>query len=141
MWNQSCQQLKSPKPQHFHEFFIQKNQLFSREVKVEFLDKKWRFRTVWAGVSDNEEATTHNALQWYFILKSVLFIQNLGWNAIHWLKDNTIWLMFMTWEHLQKITEIFFSDAETLQWRSIDHDRKTNRVYKRQDLCTREYHY
>ena len=22
-WNQSCQQLKSPKPQHFHEFFIQ----------------------------------------------------------------------------------------------------------------------
>ena len=22
-WNQSCQQLKSPKPQHFHEFFTQ----------------------------------------------------------------------------------------------------------------------
>ena len=34
-WNQSCQQLKSPKPQHFHEFF---NQFFldnfSREIKV-----------------------------------------------------------------------------------------------------------
>ena len=45
-WNQSCQQLKSPKPQHFHEFFTQKNRQFSREIKVEFLDKKWRFRTV-----------------------------------------------------------------------------------------------
>ena len=45
-WNQSCQQLKSPKPQHFHEFFTQKNRQFSWEIKVEFLDKKWRFRTV-----------------------------------------------------------------------------------------------
>ena len=45
-WNQSCQQLKSPKPQHFHEFFTQKNRQFSQEIKVEFLDKKWRFRTV-----------------------------------------------------------------------------------------------
>ena len=46
-WNQSCQQLKSPKPQHFHEFFTQKNRQFSQEIKVEFLDKIWRFRTVW----------------------------------------------------------------------------------------------
>ena len=45
-WNQSCQQLRSPKPQHFHEFFSQKNRQFSQEFKVEFLDKKWRFRTV-----------------------------------------------------------------------------------------------
>ena len=35
------------KPQHFHEFFTPKNRQFSRELKVEFLDKKWRFRTVW----------------------------------------------------------------------------------------------
>ena len=29
-WNQSCQQLKSPKPQHFHEFFTQiKSTIFS----------------------------------------------------------------------------------------------------------------
>ena len=35
------------KPQHFHEFFTQKNRQFSRDIKVEFLDKKWRFRTVW----------------------------------------------------------------------------------------------
>ena len=45
-WNQSCQQLKSPKPQHFHEFFVPKNRQFYRKFKVEFLDKKWRFRTV-----------------------------------------------------------------------------------------------
>ena len=31
-WNQSCQQLKSPKPQHFHEFFTQKNRHFFREI-------------------------------------------------------------------------------------------------------------
>ena len=46
-WNQSCQQLKSPKPQHFREFFTQKNRQFSWEIKVEFLNKKWRFWTVW----------------------------------------------------------------------------------------------
>ena len=37
-WNQSCQQLNSSKPQHFHKFFTPKNR--------QFLDKKWRFRTV-----------------------------------------------------------------------------------------------
>ena len=31
----------------FHEFFTQKNRQFSREIKVDFLDKKWRFGTVW----------------------------------------------------------------------------------------------
>ena len=36
-WNQSCQQLKSPKPQHFHEFFTQKNRQISREIK------KWSY--------------------------------------------------------------------------------------------------
>ena len=46
-WNQSCQQLKSSKPQHFHEFFTKKNRQFFREIKVEFLEKNWRFlRTV-----------------------------------------------------------------------------------------------
>ena len=48
-WNQSCQQLKSPKSQHFHEFFAPKNRQFSREIKVEFMDKKWRFWTVYGG--------------------------------------------------------------------------------------------
>ena len=45
-WNQSCRQLKSSKPQHFHEFFTPKNRKFSRKIKIEFLDKKWRFLTV-----------------------------------------------------------------------------------------------
>ena len=36
-WNQSCHQLKSPKPQHFHEFFTQKNRQISREIK------KWSY--------------------------------------------------------------------------------------------------
>ena len=46
-FTQSCQQLKSAKSQQFHEFFTPKNRQFFREIKVEFLDKKWRFRTVW----------------------------------------------------------------------------------------------
>ena len=34
-------QLKSPKPQHFHEFFTQKKiDNFSREIKVEFFGQK-----------------------------------------------------------------------------------------------------
>ena len=46
-WNQSCQQLKSSKPQHFHYFFTQKIDDFLGKPKVEFLDKRLRFRTVW----------------------------------------------------------------------------------------------
>ena len=40
-WNQSCQQLKSPKPQHFHEFFTPKNWQFSWEIKVDFFGQKY----------------------------------------------------------------------------------------------------
>ena len=36
-WNQSCQQLKSPKPQHFHEFYTPKNRQFSREIFLNHL--------------------------------------------------------------------------------------------------------
>ena len=44
-WNQSCQQLKSPKPQPFHEFFTPKK-IYNFLGKSKFLYKKWRFRTV-----------------------------------------------------------------------------------------------
>ena len=54
-WNQSCQQLRSRKPQHFHEFFTRQ---FFRQINVEFLDIKWRFRTVW---------TSSNTLQWQIV--------------------------------------------------------------------------
>ena len=58
---------------------ILKGQKLMESAKIEKLkcDILGDFQTLWAvaaaGVSDNEEATTHNALQWYFILKSVLF--------------------------------------------------------------------
>ena len=45
-WNQSCQQLKRPKPQHFHEFFTQKSIIFSGNQSWIF-GQKWRFWTVW----------------------------------------------------------------------------------------------
>ena len=46
-WNQSCKQLKSPKPQDFHEFFTQNNStIFLGKSKLNFWTKKWRFRTV-----------------------------------------------------------------------------------------------
>ena len=66
-WNQSCQQLKSPKPQHFHEFFTPKNLQFSREIKVEFLDTKWRFRTVckMGKMGDVMHASIHLNTLWY----------------------------------------------------------------------------
>ena len=39
-WNQSCQQLKSPKPQHFHEFFTpQKIDNFLGKSKLNFWTK------------------------------------------------------------------------------------------------------
>ena len=69
-WNQSCKQLKSPKPQHFHEFFSQRNRQFSREMNVEFLDKKWRFRTVCKKENTydlcSSESSTYTAFQLLF---------------------------------------------------------------------------
>ena len=41
-----CPQLKSPKTTTFSRIFHPKNPQFAWEIKVEFLDKKWRFRTV-----------------------------------------------------------------------------------------------
>ena len=56
-WNQSCQQLKSPKPQHFFTQIFFRH--FSRQIKVEFLDKKWRFQTVCSVLK-----TSKNVLFW-----------------------------------------------------------------------------
>ena len=42
-WNQSCQQLKSPKPQHFHEFFTQKIDNFHGKSKLNFWTKNEDF--------------------------------------------------------------------------------------------------
>ena len=38
-WNQSCQQLKSPKSQHFHEFFTPKIDNFLGKSKLNFWTK------------------------------------------------------------------------------------------------------
>ena len=38
---------KMSKTTTFSRVFHPKNRQFSRKIKVEFLDKKWRFRTVW----------------------------------------------------------------------------------------------
>ena len=43
-WNQSCQQLKSPKPQHFHEFFTPKKiDNFLGKSKLNFWTKNEDF--------------------------------------------------------------------------------------------------
>ena len=90
-WNQSCQQLKSPKPQHFHEFFTQNNWQFSREIKFEFLDKKWRFRTMCFkrlqfskakkgalnGQKPNPTLTVLSILGHWFVLQILLFFKRL----------------------------------------------------------------
>ena len=53
-WNQSCQQLKSPKPQHFHEFSPPKNRQFSREIKSWIFEPKMKIsNSVLKGLSGN----------------------------------------------------------------------------------------
>ena len=42
-WNQSCQQLKCPIPQHFHEFFTQKIDNFLGKSKLNFWTKNEDF--------------------------------------------------------------------------------------------------
>ena len=90
-WNQSCQELKSPKPQHFHEFFThKKNPQFSREIKVDFLDKKSRFRTVCMHTLWN-------------ISKLFKFISNFDDRIVSCYKTNTIersifWLVSWKWK-------------------------------------------
>ena len=46
-WNQSCQQLKSSKPQHFHEF-LDKNWTFNIVCSLGFFSI---FRALWSGVT------------------------------------------------------------------------------------------
>ena len=72
------QQPKSPKPQHFREFFIPKTRQFSREIKVEFLDRKWRFRTVWSNIRKLRLANLWRLL-FYRFWKLVLY-PKLAWS-------------------------------------------------------------
>ena len=86
-WNQSCQQLKGPKPQHFHEFFTQKNRQFSRKIKVECLEKKWR---CW----------TFPTLHFYFTSGFVVLHWLLGLPSICWLLEwwkTTSWRFNRPW--------------------------------------------
>ena len=53
-WIQICQQLKSPKTQHFHEFNTKKSTIFS-EYQSWIFGQKWRFRTVWENSNENNE--------------------------------------------------------------------------------------
>ena len=65
-------------PQHFHEFFTQiffDN--FSREIKVEFLDKKWRFRTVCCCLFLNSPYWTFQERS--LVAKTVTDVQRLHW--------------------------------------------------------------
>ena len=66
--------LNSPKPQHFHEFFTQKNRQFSREIKVEFLDKKRRFRTVCKRKNKNHFKDSQFSLFFLHVCFQIVFI-------------------------------------------------------------------
>ena len=65
-WNQSCQQLKSPKPQHFHEFFTpQKSTIFLGNQRLNFWTKKEDFeqcglRNVWTTCWANPRDTARH---------------------------------------------------------------------------------
>ena len=55
-WNQSCQQLKSPKPQHFHEFFTSKKSTIFSGIQSWIFGQKMKisnsvFRKAMQGVA------------------------------------------------------------------------------------------
>ena len=65
-WNQSCQQLKSPKPQHFHMFFIPKKiNNFLGKSKLNF----------WTKNEDFEQCATLTYILWELKKIGVISIQ------------------------------------------------------------------
>ena len=116
LWNQSCQQLKSPNPQHFHEFFTQKNRQFSREIKVEFLDKKWRFQTVCRSTIFWENFSSVNIL----LLKvnhEVWRMYNLAKGFFFFLREFYIFIMLVvTWQEQSSWTADQHLEVPKNEW-------------------------
>ena len=61
---------KKSKTTTFSRVFHPKNRQFSREFKVEFLDKKWRFRTVCLEKLFSIEVISTFFLQWKFFFRN-----------------------------------------------------------------------
>ena len=70
-WNQSRQQLKSPKPQHFHEFFTQKIDNFLGKSKLNFWTKMKISNSVslknecWKGLISVDENKRRGKMQFW----------------------------------------------------------------------------
>ena len=84
-WNQSCQQLKTPKPQHFHDFFIQKFfDDFLGKSKLNFWSKLWDFEQcdfwIITEITEYFEAVSH---EWYWYNSNVDPTGNSS-NGIGW---------------------------------------------------------
>ena len=109
-WNQRCLQVKSTKPQHFHEFFTQKNRQFFREIKVEFLDKKWRFRTVW--------------FDWTFDVNSKRFFSRKHWQT--W-NDKFMHLKDLIWKTHIYMATLYVDGTDICPWTKL-HRKQTKGI-------------
>ena len=83
-WNQSCQQLTGPKPQHFHEFFTQKIDNFHGILKLNFWTK-------------NEDFEQCAKLKLFYTLK--VSIYSYRWLQLQsgWIDDQLNQRMWCQW--------------------------------------------
>ena len=77
-YNQSCQQLKSPKPRLFHEFFTQKIDNFLRKSKLNF----------WTKNEDFEQCVILTKLEAQNAICIACQIKKISWASFYVVKKN-----------------------------------------------------
>ena len=86
-WNQSCQQLKSQKPQHFHEFFTQKVDNFHGKSKLNF----------WTKNEDFEQCVNQSPRNKKYLMKKIdLLMKNMKFQCFLLLsqKLSNLWTRY-----------------------------------------------
>ena len=117
-WNQSCQQLKSPKPQHFHEFFIPKkstifsgNQswIFGQKMKVSnsvnHMHSDYRLCMQYVSSTqpriltwhnfDDTKLSRHNFRLSHFLMLLLIFTRFIISRIVNHQEDQVVCVMFI----------------------------------------------
>ena len=110
LWNQSCQQLKSPKPQHFHELFTQKIGNFLGKSKLNF----------WTKNEDFEQCDLIEHLTW---IQSDFFYRK------HWQtwNDKFMHLKDLIWKTHIYMATLYVDGTDICPWTKL-HRKQTKGI-------------
>ena len=108
-WNQSCQQLKSPKPQHFHEFFTPKksiifsgNQSWIFEQKSPYFSAKIQISVSSKTIFEQKLDFCHNVYRRWLL--EIIILMDF---TVSFLRQFP-YIFFRVFDHLKTILKIRF---------------------------------